>query len=514
MNIIEAGSLRPNPVLTLAATNNSANISYHRPSLDLSISFNESQPRFFRDRLNNYRLSVSGELQSVDRRFARGGSGAALFNGAMNAPNTGPLVIQPQSRNALFSPGNHLGDFSFEFWLYPLNMENGEEILLWTSSRRIPGQQAFGTLAARGGMGDVSFQRITGEVSRNRLQWSFVNFFVSPDGVSSINLNFTGNTPIVPRTWSHHLIRFDSDTGMLEYLVNGRTEAIVYATSSGREGGTVYTPIIGEGGSFILGRSYTGIMDEFNIHNAFIDRFSFQKYAPSGGRIETGAIDLGIGNRGVLRVDASGGRASRHSSRTINEFRENGRFRFPDDSEMHFFIRSSNNPFLWNDNDWVSFIPGADIPVRTSGRYVQIAVEFFPSADGETSPYLEQLSIVFLPSEPPMAPRGLTAMAADGGVYLRWRSSPSQNTAGYIVYYGTESGVYFGRSALLGPSPIRIGDRNSIFIEGLRNGTLYFFSVAAYKHKDSAGLSGYQIGDFSREVTARPLAGLPLPQLP
>ena len=507
-NVIEVPSLRPHRVLTLDAANNHTNIAHQHSSLDLSISFNETEPRHFRDSLNRYRLTASPELQAVDRRFARAGTGAALFGGTRNAPNSGPLVVQPQSRNALFAAGNHVRDFSLEFWLYPLNMENGEEVLLWTSSRRIPGQ-ARGVMAAQiGGRTDIAFQRITSEVTRNRLQWSFTNFFVSPDGTSHINITLTGTTPIVPRTWSHHLIRFDSNTGMLEYLVNGRTEAIAYATSSGREGGNVYTPIIGENGSFILGRGYKGIMDEFNLHSAFIDRSSFHRYAPLGGRIETRPIDLGAGNRGVIRVDARGGRASIQSNRTINEFRENGRFRFHDDSEMNFFIRFSNNPFLWDDNDWVAFTPGLDIPRWLSGRYVQIAVEFFPSADGETSPYLEELRIVYMPNDPPLAPRNLAAMAVDGGVYLRWRSSPGQNRTGYLVFYGTESGVYFGQHSFLGPSPIDVGNRNSIFIDGLRNGTLYFFTVVAYDHRDSAGLSGRQMGDFSREVTARPLAGL------
>jgi hypothetical protein len=71
---------------------------------------------------------------------------------------------------------------------------------------------------------------------------------------------------------------------------------------------------------------------------------------------------------------------------------------------------------------------------------------------------------------------------------------------GYFVYYGAISGAYFGEDSLLGESPIDVGKRTAVRIDGLKNGTLYYFAVAAY---DS--LSPPHLGMFSREVTARPL---------
>nr|AGS54412.1 fibronectin type III domain protein [uncultured bacterium contig00180] len=140
------------------------------------------------------------------------------------------------------------------------------------------------------------------------------------------------------------------------------------------------------------------------------------------------------------------------------------------------------------------------------GRYVQIAVDFYPSADGETSPYLDQLRVVYMPGEPPMPPRNLTATAADGGVLLRWRNSPSTNTAGYLVYYSSVRGELFGNDSNLGVSPVDAGNRGSLFISGLKNGTLYYFRVASYDY--ITGTTEYYTGEFSAEVMARPLAGL------
>ena len=484
-SITEERNIRPYPVLTLSSTA-AAPVSIF-PVIgsipDLHVSFDERESRLFTDIIGNYRLTVSSGVEAADRRYARTGTGAALFGSSGAEFSSRPIIIQPQNTNALFASGNRLGDFSIEFWLYPQNMENGEQILSWAAS---------------------GSQRITVTTSKNRLLWSFVNFFAPVNGINYLNIEFSGNTAIVPKTWSHHLIRFDASTGLIEYLVDGLTEAIVYATATGRENSQVNTPLIGNGGTFLLGERFSGLMDEFKVHRAFVGRSSIQKYQNNGGRIETRVIDLGENSSEVSRIDASGGRTSIRGPVVQNEFRENGRFRFSDDSEMNFFIRTSEDPFLLNNSAWTSFTPGAAIS-GVRGRYVQIAVDFYPSADGETSPYLEQLTVVYKAGEPPLPPRNVTATAVDGGVLLRWRNSPNAG-AGYLVYYSDVRGEFFGTDALLGASPIDAGNRTSLFIDGLKNGTLYYFRIASYDR--ITGSVNYNIGEFSAEASARPLVGL------
>jgi hypothetical protein len=502
VGVMEAQSVRPNPVLLLSSvTNNSVNgysaatgilgnfTALTESALDMSVSFDERMPSAYKDSIGNYLVSVSDEVGSVNNQYARAGTGAALLNGH------GLINIEPANMNALFYPGKRIRDFTIEFWLYPLNMENGEQILTWVSARPLNG--------------DYAVQRINCSASRNRVQWSFVNFFASTTGLSHVNIELSGRTPVVPKTWSHHLIRFDASTGMVEYLVNGASEAIGYATATGRENSEVYTPIAGNGGSFLLGEHFMGLIDEFKIHNVCAGRSSVQKYIPSGGRIETRAIDLGDDYSEVVSVNASGGRVSINGKSVNNEYRENGRMRFSDNSEMNFFIRFSANPYLLNNSTWIAFTPGVDIK-GIKGRYVQIAVDFYPSADGETSPYLNDLSIIYLRGEPPLPPRNFTAVAVDGGVLLRWKPSPNPNTTGYLIYYSSVRGELFGNDALLGPSPINAGNRDSLYIDGLRNGTLYYFRIAAY---DNVSGTHYNAGEFSAEVTARPLAGLMLSEI-
>jgi len=515
--VTEVMSVRPYPVLVLSSATGTSTAGYLAASgvsgnftaltesaLDLSVSFDEKDTGLYRDSIGRYKVTSSPEIEAVDRRYARAGTGAALFGG------TTPLVIEPQNANALFASGSRIRDFTVEFWLYPLNMENGEQILSWVSTRQA--NRSAGPLAS----GDFSTQRIHCAASKNRLRWSFVNFFTSSAGSPNVDIEFSGVTPLVPKTWSHHLVRFDAATGMVEYVVNGSSEAIVYATSTGKEnlsspsGGEVYMPVVGTDGVFFLGERFTGLMDEFKIHSVCAGRSSVRKYAPSGGRAETKAIDLGDSNSGVIRVDASGGRIGVTSGRADNEFRKNGRFRFSDDAEMNFFIRACENPWLLNDSPWISFTPGADIS-GIRGRYVQIAVDFYPSSDGETSPYLDELRIVYRPGELPLPPRNVTAVAVDGGVLLRWKHSPTANTAGYLVYYSDVRGELFGGGALLGPSPIDAGNKNSLYIDGLKNGTLYYFRITAYDYV--TGAVNYNAGEFSGIVTARPLSGLLLSEI-
>jgi hypothetical protein len=516
IDITEVTWVRPHPVLVLSSASRGKSPGEDR-LLDLALSFDESRPELFRDETGNYRISIlspgdtagSSILEAADRRWARAGTGAALFSGytaasAGTGGGGGPLIIEPRNRGALFSPDSQIRDFTLEFWLYPLNMASGEQILSWISSRPLPRTE---DRAAGTGGREYVFQRILCTAVKNRLQWTFLDVFSAPGSSGHLSITLNGVSPVAPKTWSHHLIRFDSDTGMLEYLVNGQTEAIDYASSTRREGGEVYVPVMGEGGSFTLGNRFTGLLDEFRIYSAYIGQPEIVRYASRGGRIETRPIDLGEGSGGALMVEAFGGRTAVFRGQVFNEYSGAGDFRFDDDSAVQFFIRAADKPYGWTGADWRPFIPGVSLPGNFRGRYVQFAADFYPSGDGGTSPYLEEIRLTYRPGEAPAPPSRFSALARDGAVELSWRNSPDADAAGYLVYYGRNRGEYFGEDAAQGSSPIDAGKRNSLRIEGLENGVLYYFTVAAYDRRETAdALPGaFHVGEFSREVSARPL---------
>ncbi|MDR0375279.1 MAG: hypothetical protein LBH85_06090 [Treponema sp.] len=488
--VAEVDAQRPWPALALVAAQPAAPSVY----TDMSLAFDESSPDRFDDGAGHYKVTVqnAGAVSQVGRLMARYGAGAAVFSERSGASAHAPLVITPRSQDALFASGKRVGDFSVEFWTQPFNMGAGEQVFSWSAAKQ------------RTRTGYI-MQYVTCAASKNRFQWTFLDFFASPHDDARSTITLIGITPIIPKTWSHHLIRFDAHTGLLEYLVNGKIEAIAYATSTGREGGDVYTPLIGEDGSLALGEQFSGLLDEVRISGGYrIDTeiggtVYTAKFPASGGRIETRGIDLGEPNVQILRVDALTGRLSFVDNKVRNEFAGNATFKFSDESALQFFIRTSDSPYRWI-SEWQALTPGVPLDEHVKGRYVQLAVHFYPSGDGEASPYLDEIRVVYKPDEPPLPPTLVVAIAGDGVVDLSWKNSPDIDTMGYFVYYGTVSGTYFGADSLLGESPIDVGKRTAIRIDGLKNGTLYYFAVAAY---DS--LSPPHLGMFSREVTARPL---------
>jgi hypothetical protein len=511
--ITEMNAVRPWPVLVLESTLQTTRESGEVP--DLALSFDEGSPEHYS---GGSRYSVStnpgnggARVSVVGPEWARMGAGAAFFSAHAATPpgngSAGPLLITASDSGALFAPRAHIRDFSLEFWLYPLNLENGEQILNWSAS-------LFGTALSS------SSQRILCSVVRNRLRWDFSGFFISPGGQEELNITLDGEKPVIPKTWSHHLIRFDADTGLVEYLVNGRVEALAYTVRDGREGGEVYTPSTGIGGEFVLGRIYTGMMDEFRIHRRYAGQTGrefgleggLQKYPPGGGRVETRTLDLGPGAAQVLRLETLGGRIGPEGARLRNDYAGSGDLRFSDDSAIQFFMRFGDNPYHWTGEDWQVIQPWLDLPGEFRGRYVQVAAVFYPGAGGESSPYLEELRVVYRPDEPPRPPVRLNAVARDGAVDLSWVQSTAE-VDGYLVYYGTAPGEYFGLVALRGASPIDAGKHGTLRIEGLKNGTLYYFAVAAYRRVNqdgNPGAPGLLIGEYSQEMTARPLLGYTL----
>ncbi|MDR1107633.1 MAG: hypothetical protein LBL19_01225 [Spirochaetaceae bacterium] len=489
--ITEVPLIRPHPVLAL----NPGRIreltgAAPQVSADMILSFDEEEPGGFADRTGNYRISGAPSLTAAGRQWAREGAGAARFSGEGEAA----LTIFPRNPDALFSPGGLVRDFTIEFWLYPFNAENGEQILSWTSARQIR-------------PGEFIYQYIHGMFVRNRLRWTFTDFFSGPADTRLPPLSLTSLSPLVPQTWSHHLIRFDADTGMMEYVVNGKLEGTLYATPTGREGGDVYTPVIGREGQMVLGGHYTGILDEFRTYRGYVESPPLSRYPRDGGRAETIPLDLGERNTRILKVEVRGGRFSAirtfgSGGRVYHEPAGTGNFSFSDNSALRFFIRSGNNPYGWTggEPEWLPFMPGGELPGAVQGRFVQVAAVFYPSGDGETTPYLDEIRIIYKAPEPPAPPALVYAVARDGAVDLSWRANPAPEVGGYLVYYGESPGEYFGETAVPGPSPINAGKRTTLHIDGLRNGRLYFFSVAAYDR-----LEGGFPGAFSREVSARPL---------
>jgi hypothetical protein len=441
----------------------------------------------------------AGRAFSVDGAKAAIGRGAASFKGPSSA-----LSLEP-GRGSLLERGSRFRDFTIEFWLYPASAENGEVILSWQSQRTqvaVSGAQAQSLVCA-----------ITG----GRLSWVFQGFFEKPGAfgaggaagagtaaggraatggagaaagsAAASRLELRASAPLVPRTWSHHLIRFDGDTGLLEYLVNGVTEATAYATSTGHEGrgADVYAPAIGAAAPLVLGADYSGLVDEFRVSRSFVSGPALAPYGRDPGLVLSPVADLGFGNSRLASVDVV--------SKT------------PGNTGIELSYRISDEWVGWSlaSPEWQPLRPGERLPETARGRYVQVRAELYPDGTGRVSPSLSSITLHYEADPPPPPPAKLIAIAHNGSVELVWSRVPEADVAGYLVYYGDAPGEYFGTAAAAGPSPLDAGNVLSCTVTGLPNGSLVYFVVAAYDKAAPPGNPALRAGLFSMEAAARPL---------
>jgi hypothetical protein len=444
-------------------------------NLDYTLKEAEYQPSGLTDLLLHFNnlpsQDVMGRYQVLHEDILLADQVAALgsASAAFNSGKTGTHMLpEPGS---LFARGSWIGDFSIEFWLSPALLGQGEQIFSWRG--------------ARWNGEEVVPQEVRCTVEQRKLDWTFYNFFTDPEGTQNV-LHFRGITALVPRDWHHHLLRYDSRVGLLEYLVDGVPEAILYTTDSQGERGTILLPLAGDAspGSLIIGGDYTGFIDELRISEAFVEMPSLTRYDGHTGNFSSRTFDLGYTGTRLKRIDAT--------------------YRTPGDSEVYFYFRMTDRADADTSSvAWAQFRPGQSLE-DSRGRFLQVMVELFPDGTLEQSPEVSELRIVYEQDLPPAPPTGLYGVAGNGKVRLYWNTVNEQDVKGYLVYYGPAPGVYRSGDSELGPSPIDAGNVSEIVLTGLENGKLYYFSVVAYDATDPPHKSL-----FSREIGVRPSALLP-----
>ncbi|WP_319478679.1 fibronectin type III domain-containing protein [Marispirochaeta aestuarii] len=411
-----------------------------------------------------YTLEPEGIVPDSDSKVF--GSGSAMFD--RSSRSLLKLVPMP---GGLFYPGTDWRDFTIEFWLYPAETESSQKILNWNGV----------TLPGEWGERPRS-QSISCEISRTHLTWRFDSVF-RPHDASSFSLELEGRRELMPRRWHHHMLRFDSRTGLVEYLIDGTVEDIAYANHQNRETGTVFLPYLGAAGNrqLSIGENLSGFLDEFRISSAFRESGPPAPYKNMNGTVLIDPVDLQFGASRLVSIESS--------------------YETPDDSDIFFFYQLGDSHFYIppDDPNWKAFTPGDIFSPDTRGRYLHLMAALYPDGKEQKSPVLSDITIIYEPDLPPPPPSGLQARPEDGAVLLTWEPVPDPDLEGYRIYYGTAPGRYFGQDSTEGPSPIDVGNTTEFLLSGLRNGRLYYFTVAAYDKSPRP----YQTL-FSAEVSARP----------
>ncbi|MDA3956126.1 LamG-like jellyroll fold domain-containing protein [Oceanispirochaeta sp.] len=428
-------------------------------STDILLPFNREEGQ---DHSGHYVIKENPEYSN---RYFKSGSGAATFD------RENRLVLEAKKNGALFSPFSNWEDFSIEFWLYPANPREGEEILQWKGLGR-DGNEIYS-------------QEILCHFINRRLVWSFSNVFQLPDSPES-HYEISGD-PVLPRQWNHHMLRYDSKTGMLEYLINGTPSAIIYTTESGNESNTVYTPRIGEEpGEIVIGSGFTGFMDEFRMERIFNENRSTNRYDLSGYGISP-VIDLNFTDS---RLNTLGSIESSPGDSAVFPYYQITNSLMEAEDLVNSFQGEAT--ILSSTSSWRPF---GEIDEKSRGRYLVLSFLLFPDMKNDVSPGLSFLKVDYTTSLPPLPPTYLNAQKDESGrLKLEWNHSASPGVKGYLLYFGEKPGEY-----IYPGSPLKIEKENYTFIDGLSPFKQYFFSIKSY-----TGTETQRYSDFSKEISIRP----------
>ncbi|MBW5381457.1 fibronectin type III domain-containing protein, partial [Brachyspira hampsonii] len=226
-----------------------------------------------------------------------------------------------------------------------------------------------------------------------------------------------------------------------------------------------------------LGNGFIGGLDAFYFTPRYKQTFNLYNYT-ADGEIISKVMDLGNRNTFIDSINYVGNST-------------NG-------SYIDMYYRTSDYYFASEDVNiaWEPLKNYTNIMTNTMTRYIQIRAVLKSNVDRNVTPVLNNVSIDYHHPEKPLVPSNLKADVVSGtSVMLSWSGS-HENISGYKIYYGTKSGEYNEAQY----TPIVIENVHEYKIEGLKEGTVYYFTVTAI-----GGEGGNIESGFSEEVYVRPI---------
>ena len=447
--------------------------------------------------------TIRAEDVIIDNVLPLFGTGSMRFVSPENR-----IVLTPR-QGALLSDAVDMGSFSFDFWIYPNARGDEDEIF-----------SRYGSVIDESGSFIDTGIRIF--FRSNRVVLSFHNIFRDTEGRYR-NVEIRGETMVNLRQWQHIAFSYDARSGKLSRLVNGIEDSIVWATDTGRFGGSPFRAAFPQGfrRNAQIGGGFRGRLDSFRIRRSAWDNPSLSRYSDTPGRVTSRVFDMGTPRARLASItwdaESPAGSAVFVEYRISDSiFHANNpsmlwtRVRHPDGgvsrngTDAMSFARGGNpeslsaangaNGARGNGQNGNSQWNGFEVP---SGRYVQWRAILMGSESGRVTPILRNVRITWEPAHQPDTPAELRARAGDRRVLLSWRGNLDR-IAGYRIYVGTQRGEYLHPASPIDIPLNLINQRTPEFVvRNLENDRLYYFSVVAYTAEG-------MLSEFSNEVFARP----------
>ncbi len=478
---------------------------------DIVLSFNDSSERLKKDDTGKYIIS-NASYTFLHGHGVLGGGGAGFFK------NDDFVTIETAKDLWLGSCGD-LGSFTLEFRFMPVAVNDNS------------------VLFSRIGYFSGKKNGIEIKLAEGRIVVYLYSVFKDGNGIRYDVRLIKGRKPDSGE-WHHFILSFDRISGKLAKYLDGFEDEVLYVTETDEPFEGVYEPSFEctDMPEAVIGKSFTGYIDEFRISYVNIDdlkkasgivngnyeKLRFENRIPvnQAGMVTSPVYDFP--SSGTLVTMLKWSESLPDDTFVWMEFRISDSLFSADSNNLRWYRISNNQKDIFLMKDGGEFL---------RGKYYQWRAYLVPSPDGKSSPYLYDVELTCRLDLPPQKPLFVEVVnAGNKYVQLRWSKNIEHDIMGYRIYYGTRSGVYDGIISYVNGeritndfnknrSNIEVKISNDVIEENrgkdtkgvldyplLDNTVLYFFAVSAYdSYKPDTPYNHESLQ--SKEVKARPFAG-------
>ncbi len=414
----------------------------------------------------NYKNIYSSFILYKENKYSGISSGKFTFSDSC-------VKLLPTA-DSIFYPGNDIGSFTIDFWLYPFKNYNRQYIIYYVGDDiETEENKKYGLMIY---------------IDNGKLKYKFLNFFYDYQKKNVIeDVEISEEENIILYKWEHHAISFDSRIGKLIIYRNGIEDRVIWIKEGFKKSGKIYYPHVREKIStpLVIGKNGFFLIDNLRISKNFINNFNLSPINKNKAFLITKVLKI---SENIFKIKDIKLNTKKDDFAFIKVgYRISDNIFAPDNQNIPWIYVNLNNFNIPED--------------YMNGKYIQFKLEIYPEV-AEDDVKIYSLSLNYNTDETPYIPQIVKAIPGDETVEIYFIPSPEDDIEGYEIYYGNESKNYISKDALEGPSPIFVkkqaeGLQYHKVLLTLSNEKPYFISIRAVDKR------GHK-SPFSKEVFVRP----------